>query len=323
MSEEPYLLDSESYDLITPTTSADVDPEDPSPSPSHSSLPTAPSANANMSTVNINGVDVALVATKRQVTNEQVALYTKADRDKLSADKLNDLFEKAVAKSQTKYDLLDLKLDDPDKLEDTYNLEMAVDATRAHHVKYDMSDVFTIVVPDMDPARYQTKDLYKDYSTITIQEVLNSNEWYATMTADPLNHYFLQNLKLTHEHLKNNAEDRLVTKVNELYSAYPKEQQGGPLFFKLMMDTLQDNSEESSKYLVATVKNLKLTDFDGESVPIDEAIAKLSESELDLEVEDSVAGFLGVHIERNEMDGSIISGGAECKALSPPEAPTL
>ena len=38
---------------------------------------------------------------------------------------------------------------------------------------------------------------------------------------------------------------------------------------------------------------------------IDEAIAKLSESELDLEVEDSVAGFLGVHIERNEMDGSI------------------
>ena len=38
---------------------------------------------------------------------------------------------------------------------------------------------------------------------------------------------------------------------------------------------------------------------------IDEAIAKLSQSELDLEVEDSVAGFLGVHIERNDMDGSI------------------
>jgi len=38
---------------------------------------------------------------------------------------------------------------------------------------------------------------------------------------------------------------------------------------------------------------------------IDEAITKLSESELDLEVEDLVAGFLGVHIERNNMDGSI------------------
>ena len=38
---------------------------------------------------------------------------------------------------------------------------------------------------------------------------------------------------------------------------------------------------------------------------IDEAISKLSKSELDLEVEDSVAGFLGVHLEHNHKDGSI------------------
>ena len=38
---------------------------------------------------------------------------------------------------------------------------------------------------------------------------------------------------------------------------------------------------------------------------IDEAIVQLSSKDLTLEVEDSVAGFLGVHIEWNEMDGSI------------------
>ena len=38
---------------------------------------------------------------------------------------------------------------------------------------------------------------------------------------------------------------------------------------------------------------------------IDEAIAQLSSEDLTLEVEDSVAGFLGVHIECNKMDGSI------------------
>jgi hypothetical protein len=38
---------------------------------------------------------------------------------------------------------------------------------------------------------------------------------------------------------------------------------------------------------------------------IDEVIANLRKNEMELEVENSVAGFLGVHIERNEMDGSI------------------
>jgi hypothetical protein len=38
---------------------------------------------------------------------------------------------------------------------------------------------------------------------------------------------------------------------------------------------------------------------------IDEVIGQLSKCELDLEVEDSVAGFLGVHIDRNTDDGSV------------------
>lgn len=38
---------------------------------------------------------------------------------------------------------------------------------------------------------------------------------------------------------------------------------------------------------------------------IDEVISKLSKSDLELEVEDSVAGFLGVHLEHNHANGSI------------------
>jgi hypothetical protein len=38
---------------------------------------------------------------------------------------------------------------------------------------------------------------------------------------------------------------------------------------------------------------------------INDVIEKLSQAELQLEVEDSVAGFLGVHIERNNSDGSV------------------
>jgi hypothetical protein len=38
---------------------------------------------------------------------------------------------------------------------------------------------------------------------------------------------------------------------------------------------------------------------------IDELIFKLKKQQVDLEEEDSVAGFLGVHIERNDNDGTI------------------
>ena len=38
---------------------------------------------------------------------------------------------------------------------------------------------------------------------------------------------------------------------------------------------------------------------------IDEVIKKIEKQDLELEIEDSVAGFLGVHIERNEKDGTI------------------
>lgn len=38
---------------------------------------------------------------------------------------------------------------------------------------------------------------------------------------------------------------------------------------------------------------------------IDEVIEKLRKADMELEVEDSVAGFLGVHIERDNKDGAI------------------
>ena len=150
----------------------------------------------------------------------------------MPAEKLNELFERAVAKSQVKYELLNLQIDDPDKLKDTYDLEMAISRMQSHHLKYDMHDVFTVVKPDVDPSKFKFVNLYEDYAQVSAEEVAASNEWYA-MTEDPENKWFLQNFKLTREHLANNSEDSLVTKVNKTYYTYPVECRGGPLFFKI------------------------------------------------------------------------------------------
>ena len=43
-------------------------------------------------------------------------------------------------------------------------------------------------------------------------------------------------------------------------------QKGGTLYFKIMMGILQSSSEEAAKYLIKTVKETKITNYNGENV---------------------------------------------------------
>ena len=65
----------------------------------------------------------------------------------MAEDKLNDIFERAVSKSQNKYDLLGLKIDNTKKLKGNYNLEMVIKSTRRNTFKYDLHNVFTFFKP--------------------------------------------------------------------------------------------------------------------------------------------------------------------------------
>jgi hypothetical protein len=112
---------------------------------------------------------------------EQI-IHKKEDRQSLTKEKLAELYEKSTKTIHRKYDLIPLALSDKDKLDDTYNLEMLVRKTRQAHTDFDMHEVFTIVIPDrVDSIGMRltstTKDLYKDFSSITIEEVAISNAW--------------------------------------------------------------------------------------------------------------------------------------------------
>jgi hypothetical protein len=215
----------------------------------------------------VNGKKFILASVKTPLESEEEPLYPKSTRDTMSTEKLNELFDRAVKRTQTKYTALDVKITDPDKLEDTYDLESAIEKTYLHHVKYDLHDVFTVVILDKTGRKpVSSVNLYKDYSSVSVAKVAASNEWYATMMAKPARTHLIQDLKITYEHLINNTDEHLVSKINETYSTYPAAKRGGPLFFKLMMDILQDSSDATAEYLIATVKKLKLTDFDGENV---------------------------------------------------------
>jgi hypothetical protein len=217
----------------------------------------------------IDGVEFDFEPAPKTLQQIQVATYSKAARAAMDFKEKTELFERASAKKlQSKFTMMNLKIDDPDKLDDTYNLSSAIDKMKENHVKYDLHDhVFKVVILDpLDPYKVlKTVDLYTDYGSVEVSDVATSNRFYSTMLRDPHN-AISENLKVTLEYLVNNTDENLVLKINETYLTYPVEERGGPLFFKLLMDLLQNNSAEAAEYLVNVVKNLKISNFDGENI---------------------------------------------------------
>ena len=71
-----------------------------------------------MSKVKINRVDITIAAQNKPVNTENIDIDQKSARDGMASDKLNDISECAVSKSHNAYDILDLKIDDADKIKD-------------------------------------------------------------------------------------------------------------------------------------------------------------------------------------------------------------
>jgi hypothetical protein len=223
------------------------------------------------STAKINGVDIRLNDTAA-VLASALPFYKKEERKNLSEDKRNDLFEKATKKAHTKYDLISLSLTDEDKLDDTYNLSMLIGKTKDHLVQYDMHDVFTILIPDPNDHKkiLQEKDLFTEYPSIRIEEVLTSNDWYNKW---PMEDTYQQNLQLTYKFFQSNVNDKLWEKSFESYSKYSNTQKGGPLFFFIMLQQLVSNSEEAARSLQLRLEHLSIGEIDGENV--DKAVSQI------------------------------------------------
>ena len=233
---------------------------------------TTPTGTATASTsapvpiVNIGGINIELNTTANVVADRKV-LYTKEARKQLTEEKKIDLFDKAVRMTGDKYDLVSLSLTTDTKLDDCAQLGVLVEKTRDAHQLYDMDNVFTIVKPvTPGDAGLQSKtfDLYKDYMTVSEQEVAYSCKWYQMWPKEP---WFRENLTLTERQIQNSMKKGLLEKCMEQYQAYPEEERGGPLLFVIMMKLLVSNTEMANDHLKEMVKNLKISDYQGEDVP--------------------------------------------------------
>jgi hypothetical protein len=257
--QEPTLTQQESEDeVIFDPPEEHIFEEDAN---SNSGIPHETTA---MLTVEIDGVTYEKLGSKKSLSKtSETVLFKKEDRSNLSVDERTILFKSAVAKAHKPYDLMPLSLDDEDKLDDTYNLEVLVSKTKRAHFRYDMYNIFSIIIPNDDESIKEVKDLYSDYSNITIEQVARSNLWYREWMA---NVYFEQNLELTYDFFQNNVSDELSMKISETYETFAVGEQGGPLFFILMMNHLLSDSEEAAISLNERVKKFDIKNVEGENI---------------------------------------------------------
>ncbi|KAI2498105.1 hypothetical protein MHU86_16415 [Fragilaria crotonensis] len=178
---------------------------------------------------------------------EVLILHSKNDRAALDKKSRLALIAAATERHEDTY-FKALSLGTPDseaKLDDCYNINKTIENVAERHCTYDMHDVFSIVVP-MDDGKQLKKDevynLYTDYALVTLKMVAASNTWYNTWPQGPT---WRENLAWTDRFFKNNVSPELGEKVNEVYTTFPKQARGGPLFFAIMMQQIMSQTEEA------------------------------------------------------------------------------
>jgi hypothetical protein len=104
---------------------------------------------------------------------------------------------------------------------------MLIEHKRSSHGDYGMGDFFKIISWGVESTsgdlqiNGETKDIYSDYSNLSVESVAQSNEFYRTYVDDET---FTENLKYTLDYMKNNVTENLWNKVLEKYKPFQEKQ---------------------------------------------------------------------------------------------------
>ena len=134
-------------------------------------------------------------------------------------------------------------------------------------------DVYEPFVPDDDGIPFMEQaesydvikgNLLEDYRTLEAGAV-GESEGVVYEYGDDKDVWATKSLLLSF--MENSCEPELKQKVKTLMMGYQKKNQGGVLFFKLMMDTISATTYSEALLLLKVVRELQIKKYDGEDVP--------------------------------------------------------
>jgi hypothetical protein len=131
-------------------------------------------------------------------------------------------------------------------LSDIYGLETTINLVQQHFEEYDLLQVFQIVHPHLD-------SYGQPLSTLTGSTDFFS-QWSNITRAEVALHRFLI------------LDTALYNKCLETYQKHPPIEHGGPLLFHSMLGHLTVSNDHVAAKHLTYLRNLKLSDFEGENV---------------------------------------------------------
>jgi hypothetical protein len=155
-------------------------------------------------------------------------------------------------------------------LSDICVLGTAVNQIREHFQEYDLLQIFYILSPDLDHAgrplatvHGSERDLFLLWSQLPISDVALHVRFLRTHVA---NDFIVSNLNLTKKFFQNNSSADLYNKCLESFNLYPEVEQGGPLLLHIMLNHLAVSNDRIAGNLLADLKTLSLSTYEGENV---------------------------------------------------------
>ena len=156
---------------------------------------------------------------------------------------------------------------DDDILEHLYNLNLQVRSMQRHLSKYDIDDVFEIVIPvdlvntpEIGPVRY---NLFDDFPKLTSEIVAQSNAWYMRWINED---FISDHMDLSFTCFSVNSEDTVYNKSLEEYETFHPMQRGGPLLAVILLKKIYNASEPHLDHMKLKVKQLKINKLKHEDV---------------------------------------------------------
>ena len=272
---EAFNLEAIASDLVWP----------PSPTPSDSNLSSSleefgDKTETSTMEYKLNGVTFKVNKTAAPV-QQAVPVHSKATRQDLDATNRLKLLDHIQAKQQILYQTINVSINDPEKMTNTYNLSTLLIENKKNLLCYDLLAPFSIVTPENNafvigsPTYGQLKlgpdkkplqqDLFTDYLKLTVDQVAQSSKWYSSFV--PSEQRLQEDLSWSLLYYEKNVESELYLKVYSKLIRHEASSRGGPLYLKLLLDSVTTTGEQNLKSLLTIVETYRIkTSCPGEDI---------------------------------------------------------
>ena len=242
------------------------------------------------------------------------AHYPKGERKDYEKKERMELLDKIQAKQQRDlFKSLTVSVNDPQKMTTTRSLAELLIENKRNLQKYDLLDVYTIVFPKTgcfqakngnyrqlveENRTVKTNDLFTNYLKLTAADVAASNKWYNSFAPDDAQAN--TDLEWSLAYYEKNVDPDLYSKVHTKMSKFAVDEQGGPLFLKIMLALVTTSAEANLRAIEVVLDTYKIkTSCPGEDIEtvvglftaIFDTLGSLRDGELPA---DSVNKLLGI-----------------------------